>query len=125
MGNLLDVPAFCKMCAAARIGADEVFTAAYHCDVAGAGLLSAAKIFDIVNMPINCCPIVQGEPLCFAVTFREAAITRLRRKKMNRRRESWFFIKMLLSKQDWIDSVFSFVCSPFVTMKIVDFGHLI
>ena len=44
---------------------------------------------------------------------------------MNRRRESWFFIKMLLSKQDWIDSVFSFVCSPFVTMKIVDFGHLI
>ena len=57
------------MCAAARIGADEVFTAAYHCDVAGAGLLSAAKILDIVNMPINCCPIVQGEPLCFAVTF--------------------------------------------------------
>lgn len=44
---------------------------------------------------------------------------------MNQRRESCFFIKMLLSKQDWIDSVFSFVCSPFVTMKIVDFGHLV
>lgn len=44
---------------------------------------------------------------------------------MNRRRESCFFIKMLLSKQDWIDNVFSFVCSPFVTMKPVDFGHLI
>lgn len=32
---------------------------------------------------------------------------------------------MLLSKQDWIDNVFSFVCSPFVTMKKVDFGHLV
>ena len=70
MGNVLDVPLFCPMCAAARIGAGEVFTAAYNCDDAGEGLLSAAEILDAVNMRINSCLIVQGEPLCFAVTFR-------------------------------------------------------